>query len=196
MAYIVDFTNVSTVGLESSPVAEALAARRQLELSPARPTDKVPPHPFKDLRSVQRLPLQPGQDALWLSEAYARLLARLLRPLMKAQIDADHSISFYHLGVRKPLLVLDYSPERSSPDRALFYINGGLLAQQCPGVPSRLEFRVIPGEQFALAGIHDFRPRLPWYLYLLTQANFHLWTMKAFIFYLKRLPAASLKSVS
>jgi hypothetical protein len=31
MAYLVDFTNVSTVGLESSPVADALAGRRANE---------------------------------------------------------------------------------------------------------------------------------------------------------------------
>ena len=144
------------------------------------------PEHFKDMRSVQRLPLQPGQNALWLAEQYAGLLTRMLRPLMQARVEADHSIRFYHLGVNRPLLKLDYSAERSTPDRALFYITGGLIAEQAPGVHSRLEFRVIPGGRFALAGIHDFRPRLPWYLYLLTQANFHLWTMYAFIWYLKR----------
>lgn len=163
-------------------IRRALTAARSSPGS-ARSQARAQPS-FKDLRSVQRLPLQPGQDALWLAQAYARLLGRLLKPLMRTEIAQDHSMRFYHRGVAKPLLELDYSADRSTPDRALFYINGGLLAQQCPGVPSRLEFRVIPGG-IALAGIHDFRPRLPWYLYLLTQANFHLWTMYAFIWYLR-----------
>jgi hypothetical protein len=31
-----------------------------------------------------------------------------------------------------------------------------------------------------LTAIHDFAPRLPWLLYVLTQAKFHAWVMAAF----------------
>jgi hypothetical protein len=195
-----DLSLQQQLGLTPLPLSAAISIA--LAQEPARPKAgrqsvadlPAAPRPYKDLRSVQRLPLLPGQDALGLSQAYARLLSRLLWPLMKAEILADHSIKFYQRGVRKPLLELDYSPGRSTPDRVLFYINGGLLAQQVAGVPSRLEFRVIPGNRFAIAGIHDFRPRLPWYLYILTQANFHLWTMYAFIWYLKYLKGRESRS--
>ena len=31
-----------------------------------------------------------------------------------------------------------------------------------------------------IAAIHDYKPKLPWYFYVLTQARVHLWVMKAF----------------
>ena len=31
-----------------------------------------------------------------------------------------------------------------------------------------------------LVALQQYRPRLPWYLYLLTQARVHLWVMRSF----------------
>lgn len=145
------------------------------------------PSRIKDVRSVQRLPLKAGQDALWLAEQYALLLPRLLRPLIRAKVEPDRTIRIYHLGLWHPMLELDYSESRSTPDRALYYITGGLLAgPDTARLSGRMEFRVIPGQGFALAAIHDFTPRLPWQLYRMTQAYFHLWSMKAFIRFLNQ----------
>lgn len=142
---------------------------------------------LKDVRSVQRLPIQPGQDALWLAEQYALLLPRLLRPFIHATVEADRTIRIHHLGIWRPMLELDYSESRSTPDRALYYITGGLLAgRDIARLRGRMEFRVVPGQRFALAAIHDFTPSLPWQIYRLTQAYFHLWTMKAFIHFLEQ----------
>lgn len=146
--------------------------------------------PVNDVRSVQRLPIQPGQDALWLADKYTVWLPRLLRPFIQVKVSGDHTIRFYLLGLFRPLLELDYSESRSTPDRALYYITGGLLAQQTPGLKGRLEFRVIPGGRYALAAIHEFTPSLPWILYQLSQARIHLWVMHAFIRYLKGLDPA------
>jgi hypothetical protein len=71
----------------------------------------------------------------------------------------------------------------------LYYITGGLLARVRPHEPvrGRLEFRVVLGGSHVLAAIHDFEPRLPWFIYTLTQAKVHLFIMKAFSRHLQRI---------
>ena len=83
------------------------------------------------------------------------------------------------------LLTLVFSPERSTPDRQLLYITGGLLAKKDQG-RARLEFRETTCGKYFLAAIHEYRPSLPWYIYQYTQALFHLWVMKKFGNYLNK----------
>lgn len=168
------------IGQAATPPGEAIAEALSQPQTRALP---VPQRGPRDVRSVQRLPLPPGKDADWLANQYTLLLPRLLRPFIQVR-HSEGRIGIYQTGLFWPMLELSYAPERSSPDRALFYITGGLLAKQTPGFKGRLEFRVIPGGRFALAGIHEFTPSVPWLLYRITQARFHLWTMKAFIKYL------------
>jgi len=48
-----------------------------------------------------------------------------------------------------------------------------------------LEFRGVLGGDYILSAIHEFVPRLPWIVYLNTQARFHLWVMNQFKRYLE-----------
>ena len=81
------------------------------------------------------------------------------------------------------MLILQYAPERSTSDRQLFYIRGGLLSRtQKKG---RLEFREVLDGKAVIAAIHNFRPALPWYIYRWTQAYVHLYVMLKFSAYLK-----------
>lgn len=132
-------------------------------------------------RSVQRLPLPRGRDATWVAEKYARWLTRFLGRTIYARRNGEN-LRFYVALVPWPLLELEYSEERSSPDRALFYVTGGLLARPSrnPTQRGRLEFRVVEQGRAVLAAVHDFEPRLPWPIYRHTQARFHLWIMNAF----------------
>lgn len=143
-----------------------------------------------EVRSVQRLPLPKGRSADWVSHEYMRWLPRWMRPFIRVTVSEERLCSF-HLGpLRKPVLVLEFSPERSTPDRALFYIRRGLLAHPAQSERARLEFHeVLDGEE-VLAAIHDFRPRLPWLVYTLTQALWHLWVMRGFARHLERLAKA------
>jgi hypothetical protein len=86
------------------------------------------------------------------------------------------------------LLELTHAPQRSTPDRQLFYITGGLLARTADNAKARLEFREMLDRRCLLAAIHDFAPTLPWYLYNATQALAHLVVMRAFGRHLGRLP--------
>lgn len=139
------------------------------------------------VRSVQRLPLPSGRTALWVAEKYTLWLSRLIFPLIRVEVDTQRTITFYLWGISIPLLILRFAAERSSLNRTLFYISGGLLT--CPDSPlrGRLEFREVLGGTAVLAAIHDFTPCLPWYLYQWTQARVHLWVMHRFCRYLQQL---------
>jgi len=87
-------------------------------------------------------------------------------------------VRFSVFAARPVLLELELSRERSSDDRVLLYITGGWLASRHDR--GRLEFRVTRDGQSVLAAIHEFRPSLPWFIYILTQARLHLLVMHAF----------------
>ncbi len=142
---------------------------------------------LKDVRSVQRLNLPPGKDAVWIAEKYTIWLPRYMRPFIRVRVDTNRRIRFFILGIAFPLLELSYSESRSTKDRTLFYITGGLLSQNDNNLRGRLEFREVLGGRCVLAAIHDFTPSLPWFIYNQTQARAHLWVMHAFQRYLKNI---------
>ena len=174
-------------GLPGMPFREALAvaiAERTpggAARAPRPPADLVAGP--RRVRSVQRLPLPPGRDATWVSEEYLRWLARAFRPLLHVELSpgAERArICFRGLS----LLELTHSRERSAPDRPLLYITGGALSRD--DGRGRLELREVRGAGVLLAAIHDFIPRLPWFLYRRTQAIVHLAVMWRFGVHLAR----------
>jgi len=168
------------------PVVPAVDARqRRLEIRRDR-----------RVRSVQRLPLPAGQTATAVAQTYLRWLPRFFASWIRADVD-DAGVTprlcrFRLRGLRPPILILRFSPERSPADRPLFYVTGGALARA--PARGRLEFREMTdergGARFLLAALHDFVPRLPWWLYQATQAWVHVWTMNRFARYLRRTAGA------
>lgn len=171
----------------SPPQSSLEQVLQQALAQPVGPKLKPRTHRLSDVRSVQRLPVPKGRDAYWLAECYTQWLPGLMKPLLHVRTDAERRIQIFHLGIPKAMLELSYSAERSTADRALFYITGGLLADSNPDLRSRMEFRIMPGGRFALVALHEFAPSLPWLLYCLSQALIHLWTMKLFVRHLNSL---------
>jgi hypothetical protein len=140
--------------------------------------------------SIQRLPLPPGYDAIWVAQEYARWLPSFFKYVLRVTVDENLNLAFRVSGVRRPLLELSYSSNRSSADRPLYYITGGSLAQSDEvrdgRAPARLEFRESPDRRCVLAAIFNYRPSLPWWFYRLTQAPMHLLVMKLFGWHLSR----------
>ncbi len=140
--------------------------------------------------SIQRLPLPPGRDAIWVAQEYARWLPSLFKFVLKVTVDDRLNLAFRIAGLKPPLLELGYSRDRSSADRPLYYITGGLLARPSDvsegRAPARLEFRESPDRRSVLAAIFNYRPALPWWIYRLTQAPVHLLVMKLFSWHLAR----------
>jgi hypothetical protein len=115
--------------------------------------------------------------------AYLEYLPKANPGLLKVEVQGRWIYFCWRFPYTR-LLVLEYSPERSRPDRQLFYVRGGLLSKKT--MRGRLEFREILGGEAVISAIHDFEPRMPWYLYRWTQALFHLYVMKLFGIFLKR----------
>ncbi|HLL54610.1 MAG TPA: NAD-dependent epimerase/dehydratase family protein [Myxococcaceae bacterium] len=147
---------------------------------PKRKRGPRPGRPVGPVRSVQRLPLPKGWRAGQVARAYARFLPDFLSPLLRVTVDAENGFHFYLRGLGRPLLELTWSADRSTDDRQLFYVTGGLLARRVEGGRARLEFREVLGGEAVLAGVHDFTPRLPWLVYNLSQSLVHLVVMAGF----------------
>ncbi len=141
-----------------------------------------------EVRSIQRLPLPAGKSAAWLADEYFRWLPNFLRPLILvhrpdegAGSDAVQDVWIFRFGfMRTPLLRLWHSRERSTEDRHLFYIRGGLLAGKNQSANARLEFREVLNREASLAAIHQYAPSIPWLIYTYSQALLHLWVMNGF----------------
>lgn len=138
----------------------------------------------RSARSVQRMALPAGRDAAWAAAEYMRWLPRALRGLVRVKVDVGGHCRFLLAGLGTELLALTHAPERSGPDRQLFYVTGGRLAR--PGKRARFELRQVLGGGTLLTAVHDYEPRLPWWLYTITQALFHRWVMWLFRRHLAR----------
>ena len=102
--------------------------------------------------------LPPGQTADWAAHAYLGWLPRFLWPMLRVEGDADSTAAIRIRGTSLTLLELCYSPERSTPDRALLYVTGGMLAVVQSPVRGRLELRtVLDGRTTALRQNWIFR---------------------------------------
>lgn len=148
--------------------------REKFSVSPSLPSGQ------QDVRSVQRIPIPVGHSANWTGKYYVKWLEKTLNPWVTAAVDESHHCKIGVVFHRTPLLQLKYSAQRSTEDRALYYISGGRLSNNQKNVRGRLEFRKIPGKQEAIVAIHDYMPSLPWFFYKYTQAKAHLVVMRLF----------------
>jgi uncharacterized protein YbjT (DUF2867 family) len=158
---------------------------------PGRPfaaalAEALPPRakPASLVRSVQRLPRPAGWDAERVARAYIAWLPRFVRPVVGVREDGPRVLLGLR-GLATPLLELEHRPEQSGSGRAFFAIRGGLLAGPSTGT-AQLEFRLTPDGAHVLAIVQDYAPRLPWWLYRLTQARLHALVMWAFARHLAR----------
>ncbi len=132
--------------------------------------------------SVQRMRLAHDEGAAEVARRYAQWIVVFLRPWLRVTALTDGSLD---IGLVRPfgpplsMLELTRNTERSDDGRELFHITGGALAARVDP-PGRFEFRRLHTGPEVLAAVHAFVPALPWPIYRVTQAPFHLWVMHAF----------------
>ena len=134
------------------------------------------------VRSVQRIENPARFNAQWVAQYYPVWISKRFAGLINPQYDGSY-LRFYLLGMM--LLELQLIEDRSTPNRQLFYITGGILTKRTD--LGWLEFRSILDNQYVITAIHEYVPKLPWGIYKLTQAKLHLYVMRKFERELQRL---------
>lgn len=134
----------------------------------------------RHVRSVQRLPLPEGWDAIRIADEYGNWLTRKFKGFIRVPHQPGGILRFRLAWPNLVLLELSPSNRTLTGERQVFYITGGLLARAHDNPSGRLEFRLVNHNREVLAAIHGFVPSLPWYIYEQTQARIHLWVMRAF----------------
>jgi uncharacterized protein YbjT (DUF2867 family) len=181
-----DLVAVSNPLLDAFPnrIDFRTAARRAIsgeEKLPGIPRRKREKKEKNTVRSVQRLPNPHSHSATYVARIYQRWLPVFFRTLIN--VESHGEVSVFSLA-GQPLLQLQLIPDRSDDERQLFFITGGRLVKRKDY--GWLEFRRVLGGKFVISAIHEFVPSLPWYIYVLTQANAHAVVMNRFGRYLKK----------
>lgn len=166
---------LSSFGMDTE--FEVLAASALAQSAGPHAYERGSKQKVRAVRSVQRLSLGRDISASEVAREYMNFLGKFFSPFIQVRIKGD-VIGFYVIFLSRALLILNYSASRSDDERVLFYTRGGLLARR--EGKGRLEFRVLKGMGIILSAIHDFRPRLPWPIYRLSQALIHVWVMNSF----------------
>lgn len=143
------------------------------------------------VRSVQRMVIPRDKAPTWAAKEYLAWLPTTLKGLILVKTPRENVAEFVLRPIGVSLLILEYSAAQSTATRALFRITGGLLARG--DGRDRFEFRLGLGGESLLTAVHDFAPRLPWWLYRQTQARFHLHVMRRFARHLLGLRQAPVK---
>jgi nucleoside-diphosphate-sugar epimerase len=159
-----------------------------------QPADQHRLREARRVRSIQRMPLPDGWSARQLSETYAKWISRTSFRLIRERRDEAGVLSLSF--IRRRWVLLELTPTPFSVDcefRRAYYITGGILARRA-NPPGRFELRIFPQLDCLIAAIHGYNPRLPWWLYIYTQALGHLAVMAGFGRYLGRLRRKQLRA--
>jgi hypothetical protein len=156
--------------------------RRDQGIPISRPKRKIAHE--DSVRSIQRLP-SVSHDCRWIAQEYMTWLPTFFPAIIKVKSFPEKSrIEFYFTLFPKPLLVLENVKEEFEITREKFHIIGGFLSKTTN--TGWLEFRQIDHRKYTLASIHEFVPRLPWLIYVYTQAILHRFVMFMFGRHLQR----------
>ena len=127
------------------------------------------------VRSVQRMQNPKSKKIDWIANEYPKWITNKFAGIINAKFDGTY-LTFWFWKIK--FLELKLIINRSDKNRQLYYITGGLLAKRTDY--GWLEFRSILENKFVIVAIHEFVPKLPWFIYKYTQAIAHLYVMKGF----------------
>ena len=153
--------------------------------------DKIPENPEfikvktekNTVRSVQRIANPSKRTAKFVARIYPIWLTKTFASLVNANFDGKYvKFSFFKIV----LLELKVIKSRSNEKRQLFFITGGILVKR--NDLGWLEFRSVLNDEYLIAAIHEYVPKLPWIFYKFTQAKVHLIVMKQFEKFLFKIP--------
>jgi len=136
--------------------------------------------------SVQRMRIPAGRDAEWAAEMYIRWLPTAMGRIFPLRVRQDGDLLEFTLFSWGPTLLR--IERRPSANRPVFRVLDGLLARESRR--GRLEFRTVLDGRTLIVAVHEFVPRLPWWIYRSSQALVHRWIMGRFGAMLAQQPPA------
>ena len=178
--------NINYISVEDS-VEKALNSKEKIPINPEFVNLKKEKN---TVRSVQRIANPSNRSIDFVARIYPIWLKKRFADLLKVNYDGKF-IKFSFLLI--PLLELKVIKSRSDDNRKLFYITGGWLVKRTS--LGWLEFRSVLNNEYMIAGIHEYVPSLPWYIYKYTQAKLHLIVMKRFEKFLFSVPKKYSKNI-
>ena len=169
--------------LPTFPLSETIIKALDVKIQiPETPIGTIIQKDKNTVRSVQRIANPSKKSSKWVAESYPIWLSKMFGKIIDAE-EKGKLIKFKLLGIC--LLQLEFVENRSDINRQLFYITGGFLTKRTNR--GWLEFRSILNGSYIITAIHEFVPRLPWFIYRFTQAKGHLYVMKKFEKHLSKL---------
>jgi uncharacterized protein YbjT (DUF2867 family) len=169
------------LGIDGASIREVLpeAVAADAAAGTPRAFEKAPHGPAEASRvlSIQRIPTHVGDTARGLVERYFGWL----EDVFGAFLAVRRRGGTWEVGLRGPLRapLLRLVPHLEAGDRVVLEIAGGLLVDTATP-RGTFEFREVLGGEAVLVTIADFAPRLPWWLYVVTQAQAHAVVMALF----------------
>lgn len=178
-------------GIEATPLRTMLknAIANSAHVGGVPRAFKKPPgaNQVHTVRSVQRMTIPKNTDAEWATSEYLRWLPKGLKGLVRVKQTSGSEIHFTLFNRGPTLLILSLRSHRSEASRNVLRVTGGILAKTTHR--GRLEFRQVLDDKTLIAGIHDFEPSLPWWIYRISQAQFHRYVMARFRSHLAKVPS-------
>lgn len=129
------------------------------------------------VRSIQRISPPEGARAADVASRYFAWLEETFGALIEVR-RRGQSWRLHARAGGPALIVLDRIV--ADPDRVVFAISNGLLTARAHAGVGTFELREVLGGQAIIAAVADYEPRLPWWLYLGTQAQAHRVVMGLF----------------
>jgi nucleoside-diphosphate-sugar epimerase len=168
-------------------LADGQRSRLANPRSALRPAYEAELRSARKVRSIQRMRLPQGRDASWLADHYFEWLGKIMRPFVACEVDESGTCDVVIRWPRIKLLQLSFRPDHSTPDRRMYFITGGVLADRERNNLGRMEFHDVLDGRFCIVAIHEFAPALPWNFYHFTQAVAHGFVMGLFQRHMNRL---------
>lgn len=127
---------------------------------------------YNNVRSIRKAPLPKGWSAKEVGHYYFRWLDEILYNFVNVTEEGDH-FKIYVKVMNQPVLEVKYDRERSGDGVEIYRVIGGGLSKNHPHKLPRLEFREMPDEESFIMALHDYEPKMPWGIYIFTQAPIH-----------------------
>ncbi|CAD2070533.1 hypothetical protein [Phocicoccus pinnipedialis] len=122
------------------------------------------------MRSAQRAHIPDGWTLEDVAKYYFKWLDTIVFGVVEIEV-YDDTIEITFPTLDKAMLIMERDRENEEERMVLLKVVGGSLLEK--GTEAKFEFRALPDNKTFIMMLHDFKSRLPWTIYKMTQAPLH-----------------------